>query len=195
MGMAVFILGLVLFLGIHSVSIFARGWRDAQVTARGEGGWKGLYTLVSIAGFVLLIWGYALAQPTAPVLYVTPFWMVHLMALLMFFAMVSLAVSQVPAGRLRPMLKHPMLLAVKIWAFSHLLVNGDLASVLLFGSFLAWAVVDRISLKRRNAPIAKPGPAMNDAIAVGLGVVLYGLFVWKLHEWLIGVAILPYFNA
>lgn len=195
MGMAILILGLVLFLGIHSTSIFARDWRDRQVSTRGEGGWKGLYTIVSLAGLVLIVWGYAMAQPTAPVLYVTPFWMVHLMALLMLFSFVSLGVSQVPAGRLKPMLKHPMLAAVKIWAFAHLLVNGDLASILLFGSFLAWAVVDRISLKRRNAPVPAPGPARNDLIGVVLGLVLYGLFLWKLHEWLIGVSILAYFGA
>lgn len=195
MGMTIFLVGLALFLGAHSVSIFARGWRDAQVAAGGEGRWKGQYTLASLAGFALLVWGYGMAQPTAPVLYVTPFWMAHPVALLMLFAMLSLGVSQVPAGRLKPLLKHPMLVAVKIWAFAHLLINGDLASVLLFGAFLAWAVLDRISLKRRNAPIPAPGPATNDAIGLGLGLLLYGLFVWKLHEWLIGVAILPYFGA
>ncbi len=187
--MAILILGLVIFLGVHSVRIFAPAWRDARVASMGEMRWKGIYSLVSLVGLVVLIWGYALARPLAPVLYVTPFWMVHLQLLLMALSFIALAASQLPAGRLKPMLKHPMLVAVKLWAFGHLLVNGDLASVLLFGTFLVWAVLDRISAKRRNAPIPAPGPVLNDVLAVVIGLVVYGLFIWKLHEWLIGVPV------
>ena len=189
MNMALLIAGLVVFLGIHSLRMVAPGFRDAMLARMGENAWKGVYSLISLAGLILLIWGYAKARPLAPVLYVTPFGMVHLTALLMVFAFISLAVSQVPAGKLKPMLKHPMLVAVKIWAFAHLLVNGDLASILLFGSFLAWAVWNRIAVKRRGAPLPEAGPVSNDIVAIVSGLVIWVLFVWKLHEWLIGVPV------
>lgn len=184
--MVVLVLGLILFLGIHSVRIVAPGWRDARLAAMGNG-WRGLYSIVSAVGLVLIVWGYALAWPESPVLYEPPVWTKHIAALLMLFALIALAVSQLPGGRLKKMLKHPMLLAVKIWAFAHLLANGELASILLFGGFLAWAVVDRISLKRRgDLGPATAGPVVRDAAAVALGVVLYVLLVSGLHLWLFG---------
>ena len=185
--MNVLIIGLILFLGVHSVRIAAPAWRDRRIAAMGEGPWKGLYSLVSIVGFVLLVWGYGLARPEASILYEPPVWMKHFTALLMIFAFISLAVYAVPAGRLKPMLKHPMLVAIKIWALAHLLANGDLASILLFGTFLVWAVFDRISVKRRAAPIPATGPVLNDVIAIVAGLVVYALFVWRLHAWLFGV--------
>ncbi len=183
--MFVLILGLILFLGIHSVRIVAPGWRDARLAAMGNG-WRGLYSIVSAVGLVLIIWGYSLAWP-GPVLYEPPVWMKHVAALLMLFALIALAVSQLPGGKLKKMLKHPMLLSVKIWAFAHLLANGELASILLFGSFLAWAVVDRISLKRRGdfGP-ASTGPVVWDAVAIGVGIGLYLLLMFGLHVWLFG---------
>ena len=113
--------------------------------------------------------------------------------LLMLFAFIFLGVYIARPGRMKPALKHPMLIAIKTWALAHLLANGDLASLILFLSFLAWAVADRISIKRQEraglaAPYVVPGPASNDVIAIVIGVVLYGLFVWKLHELLIGVS-------
>ncbi|MEO9612726.1 MAG: NnrU family protein [Nitratireductor sp.] len=184
--MLVLILGLVLFLGVHSVRVFAPAWRDQKRDALGHGPWRGAYSLVSVVGFVLIVWGYGLAWAGAPVLYEPPVWLKHLAALLMLFAFISIMVFALPAGRLKPVLKHPMLLAVKLWALAHLLANGDLASLLLFGSFLAWAVLDRISVKRRGEAPPAPGPVFNDAIAVAAGLVLYVLFVWKLHLWLFG---------
>ncbi|WP_417435016.1 NnrU family protein [Hoeflea sp.] len=185
------IVGLVLFLGMHSVRIVAPAWRQAQIDKLGLNAWKGIYSLVSIVGFVILVWGYGIARQDPVVFWVAPGWMSHLVALLMLPAMILLIASQVPAGRIKAAVKHPMLLAVKIWAVAHLLVNGDLASVLLFGGFLAWAVVDRISEKKRlqagltSNPVA--GPVKWDIIAVVGGLVLYVVFVMGLHEMLIGV--------
>jgi uncharacterized membrane protein len=185
------ILGIVVFLGMHSVRIVAPHMRARIIAKRGEGAWKGIYTIVSLAGFVLLVWGYGQARAVSPVLYNPPFWMSHVTLLLMVPAMIFLVASQVPAGRIKAAVKHPMLLAVKIWALAHLLANGDVASLILFLSFLGWAVADRISEKRRlQAGITRPvvaGSPRNDAIAIVVGLVLYILFVWRLHEWLIGV--------
>ena len=190
--MVVLILGIILFLGIHSTRIFAPGWRTGFIARRGEGAWKGLYTVVSIVGFVLIVWGFGMARTTAPILYSPPVWTRHIALLFMIPAMIFLVASQVPAGRIKAAVKHPMLLSVKIWAFAHLLANGDLASLILFLSFLAWAVADRISEKRRlRAGLSRPivaGPVKYDVISVVVGLVLYLLFVWKLHLWLIGVS-------
>jgi uncharacterized membrane protein len=185
--MLILVLGLILFLGIHSVRIFAPAWRDERAAAMGQG-WRGLYSLISAAGLALIIWGYGPAWASATVFYEPPIWMKHLAALLMLFASIAIMVYAVPAGRLKPILKHPMLLAVKIWALAHLIANGDLASILLFGGFLVWAVLDRISVKRRGVAAPAPGPVRNDAIAVVAGVVLYALFVGGLHLWLFGVS-------
>jgi uncharacterized membrane protein len=144
--MTLLLLGLVLFLGIHSVSIFAPGWRDAQVSARGEAAWKGIYTVVSAIGLGLLIYGYGLARQAPVVLYTPPAALRHLALLLLVPVFPLLFAAYLP-GRIKKAAKHPMLLAVKLWALAHLLANGTLADVLLFGGFLAWAVADRISLK------------------------------------------------
>lgn len=186
--MTLLVLGLVLFLGIHSVSIAAPAWRDAQA-ARNEKAWKGLYTLIAIAGFVLVVYGYGLARQSPVVLYAPPTWLRHVALLLMLPFFTLLLAAYLP-GRIKTATKHPMLAATKLWALSHLLANGTLADVLLFGGFLAWAVVDRISLKRRvQRPIpGAPPSAANDLIAVVAGLALYGLFMWRAHAWLIGVS-------
>jgi uncharacterized membrane protein len=186
--MTLLILGLVLFLGSHSVSIVAPGWRDAQA-ARSPLGWKGAYTVVAIAGFVLIVYGYGEARLTAPLLYAPPTWMRHLSMLLLLPVFPLLLAAYLP-GRIKAAAKHPMLAATKLWALAHLLANGTLADVLLFGGFLAWAVADRISFKRRvQRPIlAAPSSAANDLIAIVGGLALYGLFVWRAHAWLIGVS-------
>lgn len=185
------IVGLVLFLGVHSVRIVAPEFRQSQIEVRGLNAWKGMYTAVSLLGFLILVWGYGQARMDPVVFWVAPAWMGHVVLLLMLFAMIFLVASQVPAGKIKAAVKHPMLLAVKIWALVHLLVNGDLASLLLFGSFLAWAVVDRISEKKRlqagltSNPVA--GPIKWDVVSVVGGLVFYVLFVIWLHRWLIGV--------
>ncbi len=189
--MVYLILGLVIFLGIHCLPMVPA--RHGAIKARlGDGPYRGLYSVVAAAGLVLIVYGFGAARAAGPVqLYEPPFWLRHLTMLLMLPVFVFLVAAYFP-GRIKAALKHPMLAAVKIWALAHLLANGDLASVLLFGGFLVWAVADRISLKRRgpSAVPAVPGPAgRNDAIAVVGGLVLYGLFVWKLHGWLIGVPV------
>jgi uncharacterized membrane protein len=189
--MLILIVGLILFLGIHSIRIFAPELRDRLIARLGEGAWKGIYSIIALAGLVLIVWGYSMARLTAPILYEPPTWMRHVNLLLMFFAFVILVTSQLPAGRIKAAVKHPMLLAVKIWAFGHLLANGDLAALILFGSFLAWAVVDRISVKRRGDMGPAPGPVKWDIIALAIAVVFYLLFVWRLHLWLFGVPVLP----
>ncbi|WP_366655126.1 NnrU family protein [Fodinicurvata sp. EGI_FJ10296] len=185
--MAILILGLIIFLGVHSVRIVAPDFRDRQIAARGPGAWRGIFSLVSLIGFVLIVWGYWLVWPTAPILYEPPVWMKHLNIVLMPFALIFVVASQLPAGRIKATLKHPMLVGVKIWALGHLLANGDLAALLLFGSFLAWAVADRIAARKRGDSGPAPGPVKWDGFAVAIGLGLYLLFVWRLHLWLFGV--------
>lgn len=183
------ILGLVLFLGIHSVSIVAPAWRDRMFSQLGEKPWKGIYSVIAIIGFVLIIWGYGQARMNPVLVYNPPIWARHLTLLLMVPVFPLLLAAYLP-GKIKTALKHPMLVAVKLWAFAHLLANGMLADVLLFGGFLAWAVVDRISLKRRpQRPIRMAPPSRaNDLIAVIVGLVLYVIFTVWLHAKLIGVS-------
>lgn len=196
--MALLVLGLVVFLGIHCVSIVAPGWRDAQVARRGEGVWKGIYSVVSAVGLVLIVVGYGMARQAPLVLWSPPVWTRHLALVLMLAAFVLLAAAYLP-GRIQAAAKHPMLLAVKIWATAHLLANGTLADVVLFGAFLAWAVADRISVKRRaggaSGPPKRAPRAMNDALAVVVGLVAWAVFVFGAHRWLFGVAPLPALSA
>lgn len=190
--MTLFLVGLLLFLGIHSVSIVAPDWRNAQLARHGEKVWKGLYALVSLVGLVLLIHGYGLARQSPIVLYAPPTALRHLALLLMLPVFPLLLAAYLP-GRIQHAAKHPMLLAVKLWAVAHLLANGMLADVVLFGAFLAWAVADRIAVKRRAVPHATPGAPpskANDAIVLIGGLALYALFVVWAHRWLIGVSVL-----
>lgn len=190
--MLLLILGLVLFLGVHSVSIVSPDGRNRLVKQLGEGPWKGLYSLVSLAGFVLIVVGYGAAREAPVLLHTLPNGFRHLAAVLMLPVFVLLLAAYLP-GRIKSAAKHPMLLAVKLWALAHLLANGTLADVLLFGGFLAWAVVDRISVKKRTAAgLLRAGPVLpdsraNDAIALVGGLGIYVLFVVWAHAWLIGV--------
>ena len=186
--MTTLILGLLLFLGMHSISIVAEPLRN-KLAAKSELGFKAIYGLVSIAGIVLIANGYADARMTSSILYTTPQWMNHVMALLMLPVFILFFAPYFP-GRISTAAKHPQLVAVKLWAVSHLLVNGSVADIVLFGSFLAWAVVDRISLKRR-APRPVPGLPKangNDFIVVLLGLITYVAFTLWLHERWIGIA-------
>jgi uncharacterized membrane protein len=190
--MGYLILGLVVFLGVHSVSIVAPTWRDATAARMGERAWRGVYSLISIASFVLLIWGYGVARLSPVTLYAPPAALRWATALLMLPVFPLLFSAYFP-GRISAALKHPMLAAVKFWALAHLLSNGTLADVLLFGGFLAWAVADRISFKRRAQRPIRTAPVQpaNDAIAVVIGLAVYAGFVLWLHVRWFGVSPLP----
>lgn len=194
MGLSVMILGLVLFLGIH-LFITKRGARADLIARIGEGGYKILFSVVSALGLVLIVWGYANYRATGWIdVWYPPVAMKHITIALMLPAVIMIVASYI-RGRIYTTLKHPMLAGVKLWALSHLLANGDLGSIILFGSFLAWAVIDRISLKRRpdsGAPPIPVGGVGNDAIAVGVGVVAYLALAFAFHPVVIGV---PVFGA
>lgn len=190
--MALFIAGLIVFFGIHSVSIVCPGWRDKQAKTLGILTWKGIYSVIAAIGLGLLIYGYGQARFDPVILFHPPAFLRHVTALLMVPFFILLIAAYLP-GKITFFLKHPMLVAVKLWALAHLLSNGTLADALLFGSFLAWAVVDRISLKRRK-PLSLPNMPLgfrNDIIAIIFGLAFYGLFVVKLHVWVTGVSPSP----
>lgn len=186
--MALLILGLVLFLGVHSFTTM-RGARAAVIGRLGEGGYKGLYSLISAAGLVLIVIGFGSYRSAGYVqVWNPPRAIFHPIALvLLWFAFVALVAAYAPPSRIKAVLRHPMLAGVKAWALSHLLVNGDLGSMLLFGGLLAWAVYDRIALKRRgDAGAARSAWSRNDALVVAIGTVAFLLMFW-LHDTLIGV--------
>ena len=188
--MTIFVAGLVIFLGIHSVSIVAPRWRDAQARRLSENGWKGLYTVVSIASFVALIYGYGTARQIPVTVYVPPMSLRHLALLLMLPVFPLLIAAYVP-GRIKRLSRNPMLLAVILWAVSHLLTNGTLNDLLLFGGFLSWAVVDLISVSRRAhvRPVpSAPASSMNDVIVVVVGLGLYVFVLLSAHAHVIGVS-------
>jgi uncharacterized membrane protein len=189
--MLVLILGLLIFLGVHSVRIFAEGLRQSMIARLGDGPWKGIYSIVSIAGFILIIWGYGIARQDPMLLWLPPTWLRHVAILLNLIALILLAAYAVPSGYLKARLGHPMLLSVKVWAFAHLLANGALADLLLFGGFLVWAIADFAAARRRDRAtgiVRVAGPLQNDAIAVVVGFVIWAALLWRVHEWVFGVS-------
>ena len=179
--------GLVLFFGMHSMSVVALPLRD-RLAAKSEIGWKLTYGVVSLVGLILMSRGYAELRLTPTILYVAPVWLYHVAAVLLLPTFVLFLAPYFP-GRISSATKHPQLVAVKLWAVSHLLVNGTSADMLLFGSFLLWAVADRISMKRRatRAVPGMPESKTNDVIAVVLGLIVYAATVSWFHEMLFGV--------
>jgi uncharacterized membrane protein len=189
----ILVLGLVIFLGTHSIGMVATRGREALIARLGPGVWKGLYSLLSLLGFALIIYGFGLARQH-PIFWYTPQpWMRHLALALMLPVFPLLFAANLP-GRIKTAVQHPMLAGVKFWALAHLLANGRAADVLLFGSFLVWAVFDRISWKRRPPQVLRTAPPRpwNDALAVVLGLAVYALFVSWAHVRLFGVAPLGY---
>ena len=186
--MVVFFAGLIGFLAIHSVRIVAPAARDRLIASHGEGAWKGVYSVLSLVTFVLIIWGYGAAKAALGFVWAPPTWTRHLAVLLMLPALIFLVAAYVPS-KLKARLKHPMLASIKVWALAHLLANGLGVHLVLFGSFLVWAIVDRIAVKRRGGadPIA-PAGWTGDLIVVGAGTGAWlFLLLWG-HQWLFGIA-------
>jgi uncharacterized membrane protein len=188
--MGMLILGLVLFLGVHSTRIVADGWRTTMLARLGEGPWKGLYALLSLIGFALLVWGYGLARQQPVALWQPPAGMRHVAALLMLIAFVLLAATYVPRNAVKARLHHPMVLAVKVWALAHLLSNGNLADVLLFGGFLLWAALSFRAARARDRATGASYPAGNaagTAMTLLVGIAAWAVFAFWAHALLIGV--------
>jgi uncharacterized membrane protein len=189
--MTLLILGLLIFLGVHSVRIFADDWRSAQRKRLGENAWKGLYSIVSIAGFALIVWGYGAARQAPVVLWASPTWTRHLAALLMLVSFVLLAAAYVPRNGIKARLHHPMVLGVKVWALAHLLANNTLADLLLYGSFLVWAVLNFRAARGRDRAegrIYPAGSAAGTLATVAVGVAAWAVFAFWAHRVLIGVS-------
>ena len=191
--MMLLIVGLALFLGVHLLPAMP-DVRDGFRSRFGDGAYKAVFSLISLAGFAIIVLGYHKMQlhpGKNPVLWDPPAWTRHIAIALMLPALILLVAAYVPS-RIRTAVKHPMLLSIKLWALAHLLANGDVASLLLFGSFLAYAIFDRISVKQRGAmgPLgsAQPASPINDVAVVCIGLALYAALLLGGHEWLIGVS-------
>ena len=188
--MTLLILGLVLFLSVHSVRVFAEGWRTGVRARLGEGVYKGLVALASVAGLVLIVWGYGLARQQPVLLWLPPVWTRHLAALLTVPAFILLVAAYVPGNSIKAKVHHPMVLGVKVWALAHLLANGMLADLLLFGGFLVWAALSFRAARQRDRagqiryPAGRLGPTL---VAVGVGLLAWAVFAFWAHAALIGV--------
>jgi uncharacterized membrane protein len=188
--MSLLIIGLIIFLGSHSSRIFAEPWRNHMIDRLGEVKWKGLYTIVSLIGLVLVVIGYGQARQAPIVLWQPATYLIHISILLNLVAFIFLAASSPSNNAIRLKLKHPMILGVKVWALAHLLANGTLVDLILFGSFLLWAVFDFRSARKR--PIHMPEKAVISTKAtitvVVTGIVIWAAFIFGLHQYLIGVS-------
>jgi len=184
------IAGLFVFLGLHSLRMVAGDWRARQMARLGEGPWKAIYSLLSIAGFVLLIWGYGRARADSVALWTPPAWGAHVAALLAVVAFILVVSAYVPQTHFRTWLGHPMTAGVGLWALGHLLANGTLRDVILFGAFLVWSIAVFASRRRRDrdaGAVYPPGRVARDAVAIVVGVVAALVFALFLHGPLIGV--------
>ncbi len=191
MALMYMVAGLLLFLGVHSTRVFANDWRTRTLARMGEKPFKGVYALLSLLGFVLLVWGYGQARQQGVMLWNPPVAMRHIAALLTLVAFVLLAAAYVPGNQIKAKLHHPMVLGTKVWAFAHLLANGSLADVVLFGSFLVWSVMLYAASRRRDrreGTVYAPGTAGATSITVGVGIVAWAVFAFWLHRVLIGVS-------
>ena len=189
--MTYLIAGLVLFLGVHSIRVFANDWRQQTLARVGDKPFKGIYALLSLAGFVLLVWGYGQARQQGVMLWNPPVAMRHIAALLTLVSFVLLAAAYVPGNQIKAKLHHPMVLGTKVWALAHLLANGSLADTVLFGSFLVWSVLLFAASRkrdRREQTIYGAGTVSATAITVAVGLVAWAVFAVWLHRVLIGVS-------
>ena len=181
-------LGLALFLGIHMTRAVAPRWRQAQIARLGDKGWKGLYTVVSLIGFVLIVWGFSLARQQPVVLWPAIRGMNHAAAALMLIAMILLAAAYVPRNHLKAKLQHPMTLSVKTWAFAHLIANNTLADLMLFGSFLVWSILVFRAARRRPGPVVAAPTLAGTLATVVVGAALWAFFAFWAHAAWIGIA-------
>ncbi len=199
--MALLILGLLLFLGAHSTRIFAENWRQATLERLGEKAYKGVYTLVSLVGFGLMMYGFDQGRWDSPVLWSPPIWAKHGAAVLMLLSLVLLACAHAPRNAVKAKLHHPMVLSVKVWALAHLLANPRLADVVLFGAFLLWSVLNFRAARKRDrlaaatATVGEGSGALEPEVssaatwrAVGIGVVVWAILLSRGHAWLFGVS-------
>ena len=187
--MVVFLAGLLSFLALHSIRVVAPAWREQKISSWGLSRYKGIYSLLALASFVLLIWGYGLARQAPTLVWVPPRGLRHLAALLTIPAIVLLVAAKGPNNHFRARLKHPTLLAVKLWAFAHLFVGMWLHSLLLFAAFLLWGIVDFRSARRRSGGTAEAAPTMAaTVVTLVVGLALWAGFAFYGHAWLIGVA-------
>jgi uncharacterized membrane protein len=187
--MAMMIVGLLLMLGIHSVKVVAPGWRRAAIARLGEGSYRGVYSVVSLVGLVLVVWGFARAREAPVSVYTPPGWGRHVAMALMMPALILVFASVFPARGIKRFVAHPLLSATALWALAHLFANGDLAGVVLFGAILAWAVTDRLAQPRPlEAEAASGAFGKGDLAAMLAGVALYIVLIAGLHYWLFGVS-------
>lgn len=185
------ILGLIIFIGMHSVRIISDDFRKRQIAKLGDQYWKAMYAAVSLVGFVLIVIGFGIARAEPVLVWNPPLWTRHVASLLTIPAFVLIAATFVPGTRIRARVGHPMLLGVKIWALAHLLANGALADLLLFGAFLIWSIVGYAIARRRDrkaGTIYPVGPVNRDVTAIVSGLAVWVLFVFGLHAWMIGVS-------
>jgi len=188
--MTVLIIGLLMFIGVHSVRIVGDDWRAAQIARRGEGAWKGVYSVLSLVGLTLIVIGYGLARQQPIVIYTPPTALRHLAIVLTIPAFILVSAAYVPKTRIKRWVGHPMVLGVKVWAIAHLLANGTLADLVLFGSLLVWAVFNYAAARRRDraaGTVYPAGSVANDAKAVVSGLVIWAIFAFWLHRVLFGV--------
>jgi uncharacterized membrane protein len=190
MSMLTMLFGLLLFLGVHSVRIFADDWRERQRQKWGVGTWRGAYAALSLLGMVLIVWGFGMVREAPVVLWTPPLGMRHAAALFTLLAFILLVAAYVPGNAIKARVHHPMVAGVKLWAVGHLMANGTLAHVILFGSFLVWAVLDFMAARQRDRRNPSQPPrttAKATVITVVVGVVSWAVFAFWLHGWLIGV--------
>lgn len=188
--MSILILGLLIFLGTHSVRIVADNWRSARIASWGEQRWKACYAIASAVGLGLIIWGYGAARESPLILWQAPIWTRHLAALLTLPTFILIVAAYIPGTRIRAATGHPMVLGVGLWALAHLAANGTLADLLLFGGFLLWAAADYVSARGRDRAAGtryRVKSLAMDGAAIGVGIVAWAVFARSLHAWLIGV--------
>lgn len=183
------LLGLFLFFGPHAIRVVAPNGRARLLDRLGEGGYKGLYSVLSLAGLILISRGYSAVRGQSELLFVPPAGVSHLALLLVPLAIVLVAAAYAPAGHIKRLVRHPMIAGVGLWAFAHLLANGRVVDLVLFGAFLVWAVADYVvALRREPRPVTGPVTARGDVIAFAIGAVVTAFLLAGGHLWLIGVS-------